>query len=520
MSTWGRFMNGVAGFKAGWKNWQDGPVDPAWAIQQSIYLERRAICRGTLFAEMTKVNPYRHDPRVYRNISLLWNMAPRIVDFWAHMIYSGYLSDEIGKGAIPIIPAQHLTEGQIANLMAVIVAMHRRWNWQQQMIVRPRMTAELGHCLTEVIYDPAKRYPFPRCVWPGYVPHMVIDDSGIVDEYAIEFQIVDEDESVHTYRKEVDRNEYRYFRDDKPHAYPEIGAEVVPNPLGFVPAVWDRHQPTGEVRSDAAIDRSRQAIFNLNSLFSNARDYQHKLLLQPIAVTGQMLQRGQTAIDLAEPETAMGMAQRQRKSATAMAEQMSFIEVSENADFRYVKADVGMVMQMFDRIRDGMLDNHPEATFWNKLAESSQVTGPGARAIIVPIEGMVTAERAGLDANTVRIYQMAISTGVHHMGLGDWDGAMDWKRKPFEKFSPDSYANGEMEFTIGPRDVVAPSKQEQIDMAIQIESLTTEWGISQFVHDPADVKEILKSHEPVDVGTYGSANPEQQPPDDDSKAGK
>ncbi|MGB3330899.1 MAG: hypothetical protein WBA46_18185 [Thermomicrobiales bacterium] len=500
-------MSAVAtGFKAGWKDWRDGPVDPEWDIQQSIYLERHAIYKGTLFAEMMRTNPYRSDPRVYKNISLLWNLTPRIVDFWAHMIYSGMLSDEVGKGAIPIIPGKGIAknDAQVNALMDVIVACNRRWNWQQQMILRPRMTAALGHCLTEVIYDPVKRYPFPRTVWPGYVPHIVLDDSGIVDEYALEYQIVDDKGHVHTYRKEVDRDEFRFFRDDKPFAYPEIGAEVLPNPLGFVPAVWDRHQPMGEVRSDAAIDKSRQALFNINSLFSNARDYQHKLLLQPIAVTGQMVQRGQSAVNLVEPNTALGMAQRQRQDASAMAQQMAFIEVSEKADYRYVKADSGMVMDMFDRLKEGMLDNHPEATFWDKLADSSQVSGPGARAIIVPIEGMVMAERAGLDANTVRIYQMAITTGAYHLEAGEWDDSLDWKRKPFAAFTPDSYANGEIEFTIGPRDVVAPSKQEQIDMAIQIESLTTEWGVSQFVHDPKDVREILDAHEPVIVADYGS----------------
>ncbi|MGN6030419.1 MAG: hypothetical protein ACTHQE_02030 [Thermomicrobiales bacterium] len=73
---------------------------------------------------------------------------------------------------------------------------------------------------------------------------------------------------------------------------------------------------------------------------------------------------------------------------------------------------------------------------------------------------------------------------------------MDWKRAPFAVFSEDFYANGERKFTIGPCDVVAPSKQEQIDMAIQVEFLITEGGVSQFMYDSKDSWNTLDAHAP------------------------
>lgn len=484
------------GLSAGVRDWRT-PEDLDITSLQWRYTERWLLYKGELFLDAYRNNPYKADPRVYRNISLLWNHTSRVVDFYPTMVYQGALRPEPESGAIPIKPDPDLTKAQVDNLMRAINVLEQKWNWQQQMVIRPKLGAALGDVLTELIDDADRRFPYPKVWWPGYVKAIELDYVGNVRSYTLEYDITEKDDrgdeiESYTFRKEVDADTFRYFKDDKPFDYYGEGA-VVRNIYGFVPAIWDRHIIGLGARGDAATDVSRQALFNLNSLFSHSRDFQHKAFIAPIIVRGKITKAKQTTIDMSVPQ-----------EPSAMAQSLNVLESEGDAGIEQATFDIGQTIAELELMRDGILATHPEATFFQKLADQSHVTGPGADKIIMPVKGLVEHARNSYDPNTVHLFQMAISMCGMRVANGDWSyepvpgipGArrkreLDKSRKAFAPFTLESYKRGEMDFTIADRDIVPPSQAERVDLALRMEALQTAWGLERAGLNRDDAARII-----------------------------
>lgn len=498
-----------------------------WDAQRQRYAERYALYRGELFIDAWRTNPYKDDPRVYKNISLLWNHTRRVVDFYATITYQGQLSAEPNSGAIPIVPDKTLTgaatddddvatdSNQVGTLMTAIDMLWQKWNWQKQMSIRPRLGAMLGDVLTELVDDPDYQFVYPKAIWPGYVKAIELDYVGNVRAYTLEYDITERHANgsteTYTYRKEVTEEDYRYFKDDKPFTDTSDdghGDAVQPNPYGFVPAVWDRHTDDGlGVRGEAATDASRQALFGMNSLFSHSRDFQHKAFFAPIIVTGAISRRNQRRINLTEPEFDPETATSEeidahyrrtvgRTEGSAMAQQLKFLQGGENAKIQQAQFNIGQTIEQLNLMKDGILATHPEAQFFDKLADAANVTGPGADRIILPVKGLVEHARSGYDSNTVHIIQMGISMCGYRANNGDWGeaGALSRSRQVFLPYDLGSYSREEMAFTVGPREIVIPGKLEQLELVTGIESLQSPWGLEKMgVTDKKEQAAILNA---------------------------
>jgi hypothetical protein len=481
MAIWGRLMSAI---QAGITDWRDGPQQLEIDAYQRRYAERHMLALGNLFLDVYKGNPYLKDPRVYRNISLLWNHTPRVVDFYTTMIYQGALRDVPGEGAIPIRPDKNLKDEQVTNLMAVIDVLNQKWNWQRQMVRRPKMGAMLGDVLTELVE--VDQFVYPRFVWPGFVKKIETDIVGNVVSYTLEYRATEVDDKgngqSYTYRKVVDRESFRYFKNDDPFDYSGEGS-VISNPWGFVPAVWDNHiAPIMGNRGEAATDASRQALLSLNSLFSHSRDFQHKAFFAPIIVRGQLTSKAEATIDLSSPG-----------GPSELAKRLHFLEASaDNAGLDQPTFDIGQTVAQLEFMRDGILMNHPEATFFDKLSEKAHVTGPGADKIILPVKGLVEHARSGYDTGQVRIYQMATTMIAMRVNEGDWGDpdSLSKSRQAFKPYTLDSYRNEEMAFSIPERPIVTPSRAEIIEQAREIESLQTVYGLSQVMSED-EAKAVL-----------------------------
>lgn len=505
MTLWGRLMQAArTGLAAGVNDFRDGPQPTPWETLQQRYADRWLLYRGELFLDVWRSNPYKNDPRVYRNIALLWNHTSRVVDFYGTIIYQGALKDDPGEGAIPVLPDPALGDTEAATLMRAIGTLWRKWNYQHQMVIRPKLGAALGDVLTELIDDSERRFVYPRLVWPGYVKHVELDYVGQVRAYTLEYSVTEERDNgateTYTYRKEVTAEDFRYFKDDKPFDYTGEGA-VVENIYGFCPAIWDRHIATLGERGDAATDVSRQALFQLNSLFSHARDFQHKAFFAPVLVTGQLTQPGQTTINLATPT----------ESGSALAQRLKVLEADPGSTIEQPTFDLGQTMEQLELMKAGILGMHPEATFFDRLAEAQNVTGPGADRIITPVRGLVEHARAGYDASLVRLVQMAISMCGMRVNEGDWDlvpGPLDGAREAFRPYTLDSYDQGLTAFEIGQRDIVLPGRAELIEQAQGIESLSTLYGLRMAGLSDTDAEELIREREAryaaaLNAGTFG-----------------
>jgi hypothetical protein len=85
------------------------------------------------------------------------------------------------------------------------------------------------------------------------------------------------------YRKEVNKESFRYFMNGTPHDYYGNGA-VEPNPYGFVPAVWFRHKTTAGRMVLPRLPGQQNKIDELNALASQLNDYIGKAVEMPKAI--------------------------------------------------------------------------------------------------------------------------------------------------------------------------------------------------------------------------------------------
>lgn len=480
MAGWGqRIVNAYNGALDGWRS---GPRTLAIDQLRTRYVESWGMYTGELF-EMAVTPPLRNDPAVYTHTKFLWKHVEAVVDFYAGVVYQGALPTKgivMPGGMVSAIPIEpQTTEGvQTDNLTAAIQELFGAWNWQQQMSLRPMYGAALGDCLTELVDDLERGFVYPQTVWPGYVTEIELDYVGNVRSYTLEYRVSEErngQTESYTYRKEVDKEAFRYYRDDKPFDFGD-GA-IVPNPYGFVPAIWDRHRlgAPGEARGRSAIHGTRQALLQMNSVLSHAFDFQRKAFFAPIMVAGKPVSK--------KPEGTADVT-----SAPTM-----FDVVGMPPDARLLQAqfDIGRTRELLNDLRQGIVDENPEARFYQQMREMTQVSAPGAERLMGDVKNRVDLARSGYDSQTIKLLQMAISMcGMR--ANGDWrDGGLSRRQQVFSPFDLDSFDRGELSFTIQPRPIVYPSEQERIDLVVMKESLQTQWGMQQAGMDETTADEIL-----------------------------
>ncbi len=516
-------------YRAGWDAWTHGPIPDEWDVSRAKYGEKWAAYSGELFQHLAQQPEIKTHPEIYQHTTLLWKHHEAVVDFYAGVIYQGALSTD-GKplpdgtlGAIPIDPqvpepnVPEAVEGQEERaetpngdrLRRAIAELWAAWNWQQQMSLRPMYGAALGDCLTELVDDTERRFVYPQIVWPGYVKEIELDYVGNVRRYVLEYRVERKDDrgqlKAWMYRKEVDKETFRHFRDDQPYDEHGPGTAVTVNAYGFVPAIWDRHRiaAPGMARGKSATDGTRQALMQLNSLFSHAFDFQHKAFWVPFMVAGAG--RGGTKdVDLGAPP-----------QASSLAETYKWISVPPDATLLQPQFDTGKTLDMLKDLREGILAENPEASFYQQMRQMQQVTAPGAERLMGDVKNRVDLARAGYDIQTVKLFQMAVAMcgeRANDRSRNGWQrrGAprLDRKRLAFLEYDLRSFDQGELDFSIQSRPLVAPTETERVELVLLKEGLQSDWGMRAVGIEPDDIEAILAARRDrfafgVDTGLAG-----------------
>lgn len=499
-----------AAYSAAAYTWQNGPQPRALDALQARYAERWQIFTGELFADLATSNPYRNDPAIYANTKLLWKHAEAVVRFYEGIVFRGALSDEPEQGAIPIKP---MVKDEAADrLMLAINTFEDAWNWQQQMSYAPMYAAALGDCLTELTDHRARGFIYPRIVWPGYVTHIELDDVDNVQGYILEYRAQErqDDGSTKTYkyRKEVDKESFRHYREDQPWDDAKTGRPAVaPNPYGFVPAVWDRHHigAPGHVRGLSALDGTRQSLLQLNSIFSHAFDFQRKAFFAPIMVAGGG-RSASTEIDLSAPAGS---------TASDIAQSFQMLPVREGAQLLQATFDIGKTREMLEDLANNILAENPEASFYARIREMQTVTAPGVAAAQGDVETRVNRVRAGADTQMVKRYQMAISMAAYRAKrdwLFDANGrrrALNRRQAVFASFDEGAFVRGELDFKINDRPLMDSTEEEKIALVMLKEGIKTDWGLEEVgITDKDERARILAGQRErygmsLDAGAFG-----------------
>lgn len=488
-----RLMGAITGAIGGWR--MAGLRPEELNETQRRYVDAWEWYSGQRFADLTdkRYRALRNDPRIYNETRLLWKHHEAVGDFYAGVVYSGALSTDGAelsdgtKGAIPIEP-QTGSDERNGLLLEALSSLWAGWNWQQYMSLRPLYGAVLGDVLTEIVDDTDRRFVYPSHIWPGYVTEIELDHVGNVRQYTLEYPVDEKQDNGHIerylFRKEVTPEEFRYYRDDVPYdAFGE--GSVVVNPYGFVPAIWDRHRigAPGSVRGRSATDGTRQALTEFNSILAQAMDYQAKAFHLPPMIATDRPASGNVSVE-----------------TQADRESEDYIPVPGDSTLLQTQIDIGKTLEILKDLREGILSENPEASFYQQMREMQQVTAPGAERLMGDVKNRVDMARAGYDAQSVKLFQMSIAIAGMRVTSGDWtrDGArLNRRQQVFANFDLESYSRGELDMAILPRPIVMPTEAERVEMATMIETLTTSVGMRRAGVKDEDAAAILSEREAV-----------------------
>ena len=235
------------------------------------------------------------------------------------------------------------------------------WQWSQYKSLRPKMAAIFGDCLTELIEDIPRGNILPNTLDPRDVLDIQIDDAGNVKAYTVQRRVYvpasnaygkPRQSENYLYRKEVDGDAIRYFKDDKPYDYTGNGP-VIPNPYTFVAAVWDRHEIVSY--SDygiAATEKTLPQTKILNSIMSHAMDYQQKQFAAPVGIKGATVGRPGATVSLGGPDTSPDTAWDVEEARRKLAEKMTLIQMGPEGEFVTVTSDLGQTREMLAALLD------------------------------------------------------------------------------------------------------------------------------------------------------------------------
>jgi hypothetical protein len=445
--------------------------DPTTAHNQTLYLNQQAMYNllwsyynGSMFERIVGAanawnwniyaggwQAYKSNYNLYRNIRLIYNPTRRLVDFYAGQVYPGVLSVDGKKLPDGISLAVPFSEDTPQELRAAIAQFWQSSNWQARKAVQVRYGAALGNVLIEVVDDVEHGCVSADIIWPGFVVDLETDNAGNVKRYVLQYQAQDET-GGYLYRKEVDKDAFRYFRDEEPYNY---GAgQVVPNPYGFVPAVWIKHIDVGGRFGSPAMSGSFGKIDELNNLASQVHDHIHKAVGAPSVfwTDGRLSKLDETpkrpfTIEESEPSSDQ--------------ESIQYIKGPKDGRVESLVgnlslADAGSRM---DKLYEELEQDHPELTFYKELRAMSQVTGPAASRLVGDVNSRFAEAAASYDQANIRLFQMAVAIGGFRANSGAW-GKLNRQQQKYLPFDLASFERGELDMEIMPRPLLVPTRME------------------------------------------------------------
>jgi hypothetical protein len=502
MSLQGRVMAAV-------NAWMDYGKPLSGAAQSERYALLGAFYQGT----WTSDGRWKYLPTdIYRNARQIVKHTGAIVDCYEQLVYQGEMptfGKELPEGTMLALPVEPETGG-VTTDDALLRAFYTAFDigkWQQLTSLVPRTAAIFGDCLVELVDDYARGVVSPNVVNPWLVPvdSLELDYAGNVKRYAVEYDVTieastafgrDVKAEAYRYRKEVDRDAFRFYKDSKPWTDPNGHGEAVqPNPYTFVPAAWFRHeQETGCDRGKAAFERTLMPALEVSSLLSSAIDYQRKKFGFPIGVKGSALRGGKTytlpgGLSVTTPSSAADVQAAQRQSA----ESQNFLPLDEHGEFVTVQFDIGQTRELLAFLDDNMVAENPEAKYAQLLAELKMATGPGVSMTLAPIKAKVRGAQRNHDPRMIALAQMTTAMMGFRLNSGAIPAELVAGRKDrydaFRPFDLTSYGRGLLDASMASRDPFPESKLEKAQWVTLVDGMSP-WGMREMGVSEEDIAQL------------------------------
>jgi hypothetical protein len=477
--------------------------DPAEAHLQRSNQERNSIYgkywqyyNNEAFEELAQWQEYLNDKELYQYTRLLFNPVRRLVDFYAGRVYPGRLTvdaQRLPQGVPLAIPLADDTDPALA------AAIGQTWqwaNWQDGMRLYVRYGASAGNVGVEVVDDPSRGKIGYDVIWPSLIKDMTQDAYGNVKQYVMEYETLDEQGEPYLFRKEVDEISIRYFKDDEPFDAYGDGA-VVFNTYGFVPFVWAKHKNLGGDNGATCFSGSVVKIDEVNGAASHLLDLIHKHADPAFVLwmSGQLAPAFKQPVDGEADENAfdprLDSVVLKGEKDGKLDKLVGNLEVIEKA------------MPLLERLLDEIEADHPELSLYKELRAMSNVTGPGARAMIGDSIAPYDEACSNYDTQSQKLFQMGVAIGGHRANRGDGAWAfMTAQRAKFLPFSLDSYRNDELNVEIKPRQLLEMSEEELL--ALDNSRINTANNASGLLPIQDRIAMVKKGATPAELATMAS----------------
>lgn len=452
----------VGAFRRTWSNPEEALVEQSGLTRASHYRLLYSYFDNSAYEALATWASYKARHALYRYARSLYNPTRRLVEFYAGAVYPGVLSED--GGALPdgMPQAIPLASDTAPELRAAIAQWWQWANWQAEKAVYVRFGAITGNVLVEIDDDIERGKVRASVRWPGLVSALDLDGAGNVKRYALEYRVPDGNGGTYTYRREVDSEAIRTYRDGRPADLTGNGA-AWDNPYGFVPAVWVRHSHVGGDFGSPAIDGSLGKIDELNSLASHVHDQVHKKINAPALLPG--VSNLSLLAGTSKRGSTSGADEYGSAATLTDREDMLLIGAPAGADVKSLAGtfDVADAAPLMDRLITEIEADHPELTLYREMRGMSQVTGPGAQRLLGDAAARVYEAAASYDRGSVALMQMAVAIGGERANSGAWGPARSLTRQQqrYLPFDLVSYERGELDFAILPRPLVVPTQTER-----------------------------------------------------------
>jgi hypothetical protein len=444
--------------KAAWKAFSDPEShvsDMSREDRQELYSQAWAYYRSTMFSRRNGENwsTYLAMRDLYKHTRLIYNPVPMIVDFYVDNIWQASRTGAFPELESLVTPITQRTDPKLAAAIAQI----DQWsNFLADSQKIKRYAAATGNVLIEGVDDLIRQKVIHRAVWPGYVTHIDLNETGDVQAYTLEYDVWDPVAKSHyRFRKEVDKSQFRYFRDDRPFTPEGKTGSVEKNPYGFCFAVWIRHTDDGsDFGLPAVVDFNK--VDEVNSLGSHLHDNIHKAIESPkiVSTDGEILPLiGSTQSTdgkrLIPQDPRLNWVVFKTKPGASVLDLAGSLALAEANPY------------LSDCLKS-FTDDYAELQASMIIRENAQLSGAALERMLGPAQNCLNGVSPNYNMQLIKLRQMQLAVAGMRVNGGGWSS--DKQKALFKPFGLQSYTRGDLDFALVKAVLVENTESENEDL--------------------------------------------------------
>jgi hypothetical protein len=401
---------------------------------------------------------------LYWYTRLVYNPYPAIVDFYVDNTFD-VSREPVDEGLTAVSALNEETDEKLK----IAVAQLEQWgNWQSEAPRMVRFGAVAGSVLVKVVDELEREKVTEEIFWPSMVKDKILDATGNVKSYALEYKVYDaEAKEEYTYREEADDDEFRYFRGGKPFRPPQrvegdeteqkIGVYL--NPYGFCPAVWTKHEDDGWDDGTPAVPDTTK-IDEINSVTSHARDHGHKAIEGgKLISTDGIIMAVTNAIGQSDPQRSGGLSLYDPRfdwTVLKAPKDSTVSDLGSSYDLTQLDPEIKRMVDSFER-------DYPELQVSEIVKNKAQISGVALERMLAPAQKKLDRAAARYHHQTVKLRQMQMAiAGWRYNGNG-WT-KKDSQQQRFSGFNLESYSAGSLDFGFKRSQLIQMSEFEEEEL--------------------------------------------------------